>query len=106
MLSAPIVTFAVTDVFDAEDLVIQVLGKLGYFFWMLALAAFFWGLVKFINNAADTEAHAKGKHLMVWGIVSFLVLVTLWAIVSLLLGDTLGYTASPVNYVNKDGVTI
>lgn len=105
-LLIPSVVFAINNVFDAENFVIQILGKLGYFFWMLALAAFFWGLVKFINNAADTEAHEKGKHLMIWGIISFLVLVSLWTIVTLLLGDTIGYSPTNVNYVDKNGTTI
>ncbi len=106
VLFFPAIVFGVTDVFDAEGLVIMILGKLGYFFWLLALLVFFWGLVKFINNAADTDEHEKGKHLMIWGIISFLVLVSLWAIVSFILVDTLTITAFPINYVDKTGAPL
>lgn len=100
----PIPLFAqVSNIFDAGELIYNILEKLGYFFWILALLVLFWGLVKFINNAADTKEHETGKHLIVWGIVSFLVLVSLWAIVQLVLVDTLGINPSLVCYVTSDG---
>lgn len=96
----------VTDIFDAADLVYVILERLGYFFWLLAILVLFWGLVKFINNAADTKEHEFGKHLIVWGLISFLVLVSLWAIVQFILVDTLGISAAPVCYVDKNGSEI
>ncbi len=102
----PVSVSAVSNVFALENLIINLIEKLGYFFWIFAIALFFWGLVKFIKNAADTDEHEKGKHLMIWGIIAFTVLFSLWAIVKILLVDTLGITASPLNYVNKDGGSI
>jgi uncharacterized membrane protein YidH (DUF202 family) len=93
----------VDNIFDAGELIYNILEKLGYFFWILALLVLFWGLVKFINNAADTKEHEYGKHLIIWGLISFLVLVSLWAIVRLILVDTLGIDASLVCYVTSDG---
>jgi hypothetical protein len=101
-----IVFAAVNDVFDAEALVIDLLGRLGYLFWILALALFFWGLVKFINNAADTSEHESGKQLMVWGIISFLILFSLWGIVRFILVDTLNINAAPINYVNRSNIVV
>ena len=74
---------AITNVVDFQDLLFALLGKLGYFFWIASLACFFWGLVKFIRNAADTAEHEAGKNLMIWGLVSFLVLISLWGIVQI-----------------------
>lgn len=101
----PFVLFAqVNNIFDAGVLIYNILEKLGYFFWILALLVLFWGLVKFIYNAADTKEHETGKHLIIWGLVSFLVLISLWAIVRFLLVDTLGFTPdTPVCYITSDG---
>ena len=101
----PVVGLAqtVNNIFDAGNLIYNILEKLGYLFWILALLVLFWGLVKFINNAADTKEHELGKYLIVWGLISFLVLVSLWAIVQFLLADTLGISATPVCYITSDG---
>jgi len=50
-------------------------------FLSAAIAAFFWGLVKFIWNAGDEKNLADGKQLMLWGMVGIFVIVSLWAIV-------------------------
>ncbi len=97
---------AVTDAMSAEVFVLTLLMKLGYFLWLLALAMFFWGLIKFIKNAADTKEHEEGKHLIVWGLISVLVLISLWAIVKIVLVDSLGINAAKVCYVDKNGVQI
>lgn len=104
----PHVLFAqVNNIFDVAVLGYQILEKLGYLFWILALVVLFWGLVKFINNASDTKEHESGKHLIIWGLVSFLVLVSLWAIVRFLLVDTLGFTPdTPVCYISSTGSQI
>lgn len=102
----PTFAFAVTDLFQAEDLVISLLEKLGYFFWLLSLVAFFYGLVKFISNADDPAEREKGKSVMVWGIIAFVVLFSMWAIVSFILVDTLEINATDINYVDKNGATI
>lgn len=96
----------VNNVFDVESLMIDLLGKLGYLFWVAAIFFFFWGLVKFINNASDTAEHEQGKQFMVWGVISFFVLVSLWGIVSFILVDTLDINAAPLNYVDKNGATV
>ena len=46
----------------------------------LALLFFFWGLAKFILHADDENERAKGKNIMVWGIVALFVIVTVWAL--------------------------
>lgn len=92
-----------SDIFGAEVTIYGFVAKLELLLWALAIAAFFWGLVKFMSNAGDTSEHESGKELIVWGIISFVVLVSVWAIVQLIAGDTFGYSANPVQYINKDG---
>lgn len=104
----PIVTVAqVTDIFGAQNLIFNILTSLSTLFWAMAVAFFVWGIVKFIKNADDTAEHEKGKQFMVWGIIAFLVLVSLWGIVRFLLVDTIGIspTGTP-DYLDKNGVVL
>jgi hypothetical protein len=47
----------------------------------LALVFFFWGLALFIFKADDENARAKGKQVMLWGIIALFVIVSIWGIV-------------------------
>lgn len=106
LLLPHLVCAQVTDVFSAEIYVYEFIGRLSELLWAVAVMIFFWGLVKFMTNAGDTAAHEDGKKLIVWGIISFLVLVSIWGIVQLIVGDTLGYTSSPIQFVDKYGTPI
>lgn len=46
-----------------------------------ALLVFFWGLVKFISKAGDEKAVGEGRNLMVWGLISIFVMVSIWGLV-------------------------
>ena len=50
----------------------------------IALLVFFWGIVKFISAAANEEAIAEGKRLMIWGLIALFVMVSVWGIVTFL----------------------
>lgn len=91
------------DIFAAELTVYTIIQRVELLLWALAVAAFFWGLVKFMMNAGDTSEHEKGKELIVWGLISFVVLVSVWGIVQLIAGDTFGYTSGPIQFINKNG---
>jgi len=56
----------------------------------LALLFFFWGLAKFILHADDEAERAKGKNIMVWGIVALFVIVTVWGIIVVLQNTFIG----------------
>lgn len=93
--------------FSLMGYILTLLRDLQVFFWMLAIALFFWGLVKFIYNAENTQEHEKGRTLMIWGIISFFVLVSLWGLVGLLLGDIFGTSIiSMPGFVDKSGAPI
>lgn len=103
-LLTPLSVFAqVNDIFDAQNMVIGWLGQLGYLFFIASIMMFFWGLVRFIRNANDSDEHEAGKKLMIWGIIAFLVLVSLWAIVNIILVDTLGIDATDIKFIDKNG---
>ena len=53
----------------------------------LALVVFFWGLVKYIWSSG--EGHEEGKNVMIAGLVSLFIMVSVFGIIRLV-GDTFG----------------
>jgi hypothetical protein len=49
----------------------------------LALVAFFWGLIRYLWKGGDKASVANSKQLMIWGLVSLFVMVSVWGIVRL-----------------------
>jgi hypothetical protein len=51
----------------------------------LAVALFFWGIVKYLWSAAgDIKAHEEGRKMMAWGVIAIFVMVSIWGIVAIL----------------------
>lgn len=63
----------------------------------LAFLAFIWGVFQyFIAGGANEEAREKGKNLMIYAIIGFLVIVIFWGIINFLIGITgIGNDAAP-----------
>jgi hypothetical protein len=55
----------------------------------LALAVFFWGLVRYIFKLGGDEGAKNGKNLMIYGIIALFIMVSIWGIVSFV-GSFLG----------------
>lgn len=49
----------------------------------LAVVLFFWGLAKYIWSVGDEGAKNDGKKIMIWGLVSLFVMVSVWGILGL-----------------------
>lgn len=47
-----------------------------------SLLVFFAGMAKFIYSAGDATEHAKGRNLMLWGIIIFFIMGSLWGIIA------------------------
>jgi len=47
----------------------------------IALLAFFWGLAKYVFQADDDEAKAKGKNIMIGGIVALFLIAAIGGII-------------------------
>ena len=98
---------AVADILDAEILVFGIVTRLTMLFWVIIIAFFIWGVIKFIKNSEDSAEHEQGKKFMIWGVIAILVLVSVWAFVRIILVDTLGITPTGVpNYIDKNGTTV
>jgi len=86
-----VVAFMPLAVFAAATTIQEVLTNLGPPIRMatntivaLSFLAFFWGLAMYIFGAGDTEKRKKGIPLMVWGIVSLFVMLSIVGIVMML----------------------
>jgi hypothetical protein len=62
----------------------------------LAFIVFLWGVFQyFIAGAADEEKREGGKSLMIYGLIGFFVMVSVWGLVNLLVGTFQLDTAAP-----------
>ena len=52
----------------------------------LALVVFFWGLVRYIWSSGGEEAKKEGRRIMIAGILSLFVMVSIWGIIQLAQG--------------------
>jgi hypothetical protein len=53
----------------------------------VALVVFFWGLVKYLNAGfGDIKKVEEARNLMIWGVISLTVMVSVWGIVKVLQG--------------------
>lgn len=67
----------------------------------LAFLMFIWGVFKyFILGGGDEEKRAEGKQLMLWGIIAFVVMVSVWGIVNILSTGLFGTTTNLQNIPN------
>jgi len=59
------------------------------FIFAIAFIVFIWGVFQyFIAGGANEESREKGKQLVFWGIIGFVVMLTLWGVVNLLVAST------------------
>lgn len=79
----------VTDWKSLMQVFIGIIGQFMVVLYMVAFAAFFWGIVLFIFNANDEKKRQDGKAWMGWSVVALFVMITIWGIVGLFT-DTLG----------------
>ena len=57
------------------------------FIFAIAFIVFIWGMFQyFILGGANEEAREKGKSLAIWGLIAFVVMVSIWGIVNLFVG--------------------
>jgi len=54
----------------------------------LAFIVFIWGIfVYFIAGGSDEEKRKQGKSLMIWGLIGFFLMVSIWGLVNILVGS-------------------
>ena len=50
----------------------------------LALVVFIWGLIRYISSGGDEEKRKEARQTMLWGVIIFAVIVSIWGLVALL----------------------
>jgi len=65
----------------------------------LAFIVFLWGVFQyFIAGASDEEKREAGKSLMIYGLIGFFVMVSVWGLVNLLVGTFNLDSAAPPQF--------
>jgi hypothetical protein len=108
-LALPLVSFAATlnNLSDVGSFIINVINNiLVPVIFAVAFIVFVWGAFDaFILGATDESAKEKGKNLMLWGLIGFFVMVSVWGLVNILTGTVSFGNNSGVN-APKAGVNI
>lgn len=73
---------------------IDLIGQLIVLLAGIALFGFLWGVLKYIVNGAKPEKRAEGKKFILYGLLSLLVITSLWGFV-LMLQRTFGFAETP-----------
>lgn len=107
-LLLPVVASAATiaNISDAGNFIINTINNVIVpVLFAIAFIVFLWGAFRtFIMGATDETAKEQGKNLMLWGLIGFFVMVSVWGLVNILTG-TVGFTNnSNVNQPSAGGV--
>jgi len=76
------------------------------FIWAIAFIVFIWGVFQyFIAGGANEEQRDKGKQLVFWGVIAFVVMTSLWGIVNLFVNtlDFRGENTPPIPTFDQNG---
>ena len=76
----------VTNIQDLGQTIIDLINTIFVpLIFALAFVVFLWGIFKyFILGGHDEEAKESGRSLMIWGLIGFFVMVSVWGLVNLL----------------------
>ena len=87
LLLTPLAVFAQSDITGFVDIVINIINNaIVPLVVAVAFLAFIWGVFRYFI-ASNEETKEKGRDLMVYGLVGFFVIVSVWGLVNLLVGS-------------------
>ncbi|MFW0870879.1 MAG: hypothetical protein ACKKL4_00225 [Patescibacteria group bacterium] len=88
LLTLPTLAFAQTFKSLVDDLVFIINASIGIIV-ALSVAVFFYGMAMYVfrMGSGSTEGHTGGYNLMMWGILIFFVMASVWGIVNLVAGS-------------------
>ncbi|MEK7602136.1 MAG: pilin [Patescibacteria group bacterium] len=87
--ATPFLAFAqVQTINDAGRIVIDIINNVAVpIVFALAFIVFIWGIFRyFVQGGHDEEKREDGKQLMLWGLIGFFVMVSVWGLIHILIG--------------------
>jgi|SRR3989344_1833107 len=109
-LAMPLVSLAaINNVSDAGSFVINTINNvLVPVLFAVAFIVFLWGaFMTFIWAGSSEETATKGKNLMLWGLIGFFVMVSIWGLVNILTGTiSFGNNSGPTGGTPKAGFQV
>ena len=110
LLALPLVSFAaINNISDAGSFIINTINNiLVPVIFAIAFIVFLYGAFEaFILGANSADVKDKGKNLMLWGLIGFFVMVSVWGLVNILTG-TIGFgnNSGPTGGAPKAGVQV
>lgn len=98
-LALPMVSFAaVSNLSDLGTLIIDTINNiLVPVLFAIAFIVFLWGAFDaFILGAQNEDVKTRGKNLMLWGLIGFFVMISVWGLVNILVGTvSFGKNSAP-----------
>jgi hypothetical protein len=107
--AAPLVSSAQTTVKNVSDVgtfIINLINNVAVpVVFALAFIVFVWGaFTAFILGAQSGEAQKSGKNLMLYGLIGFFVMASVWGLVNILTGTITFGNPNSVNFPTTQGV--
>ncbi len=106
----PLVSFAaINNIADAGSFFINTVNNIVVpVLFALAFIVFLFGVFEtFIWGANSEEVREKGKNLMLWGLIGFFVMVSVWGLVNILTGTiSFGNNSGPTGGTPTAGVQV
>jgi len=110
LFALPLVAFAaVNNLTDAGSLLIDIINQIIVpVLFAIAFIVFVWGAFQtFIVGASSEDVKEKGRNLMLWGLIGFFVMVSVWGLVNILTGTIqFGNTTGPSGGLPSSGVQV
>ncbi len=75
---------------DFSGIIIEIANAFVPILMSLSLIAFLWGIAKTIANSDKPEKRAEGRRVMIYGIISLFVIVSLWQILHMVKVSLIG----------------
>jgi len=106
----PLVSMAaISNISDVGSFIINTINNvLVPVLFAVAFIVFLWGAFDtFILGANSEEVKERGKNLMLWGLIGFFVMVSVWGLVNILTGTvSFGNPSGPTGGAPKAGVQV